>query len=191
MIKFTMKNDIKREAAKPSALSSGKIDKYEYLTGDEILPSDQSRIIEQAKFTYSPLSKTFEKQVKKIEEQGKKQIEILQIKTKVYRGLTNKDHCKSVCKEIFEKLVKERIDEVIELTDEINQNGLIYYFKGNISRKRFDDFTNGIKLFEKIRSGKMKLEEPKKLQNVFKSNVNEMSKGKFKSKEKENAVKKY
>ena len=63
-----------------------KYDKYEYLTGDEILPSDQSRIIEQAKFPYSPLSKTFEKQVKKIEEQGKKQIEILQIKTKVYRG---------------------------------------------------------------------------------------------------------
>ena len=86
MIKLTMKNDIKREAAKTSALSSGKIDKYEYLTGDEILPSDQSRIIEQAKFPYSPLSKTFEKQVKKIEEQGKKQIEILQIKTKVYRG---------------------------------------------------------------------------------------------------------
>ena len=86
MIKLTMKNDIKREAAKTSALSSGKIDKYEYLTGDEILPSDQSRIIEQAKFTYSPLSKTFEKQVKKIEEQGKKQIEILQIKTKFYRG---------------------------------------------------------------------------------------------------------
>ena len=84
MIKLTMKNDIKREAAKTSALSSGKIDKYEYLTGDEILPSDQSRIIEQAKFTYSPLSKTFEKQVKKMEE--KKQIEILQIKTKVYRG---------------------------------------------------------------------------------------------------------
>ena len=86
MIKLTMKNDIKREAAKTSALSSGKIDKYEYLTDDEILPSDQSRIIEQAKFTYSPLSKTFEKQVKKIEEQGKKQIEILQIKTKFYRG---------------------------------------------------------------------------------------------------------
>ena len=112
-------------------------------------------------------------------------------KQKFIEALTNKNHCKSVCKEIFEKLVKERIDEVIELTDEINQNGLIYYFKGNISRKRFDDFTNGIKLFEKIRSGKMKLEEPKKLQNVFKSNVNEMSKGKFKSKEKENAVKKY
>ena len=45
-----LKNDINREAAKISALSSGKIDKYEYLTGEEILPSDQSRIVEQAKF---------------------------------------------------------------------------------------------------------------------------------------------
>ena len=43
--------NINREAAKISALSSGKIDKYEYLTGEEILPSDESRIIEQAKFT--------------------------------------------------------------------------------------------------------------------------------------------
>ena len=33
--------DIKREAAKMSALSSGKNDKYEYLTGEEILPSNQ------------------------------------------------------------------------------------------------------------------------------------------------------
>ena len=46
---------INRAAAKISALSSGKIDKYECLTGKEILPSDQSRIIEQAKFTYCPV----------------------------------------------------------------------------------------------------------------------------------------
>ena len=56
--------DINREAAKISALSSGKIDKYEYLTGEEILPSNQQRIIKQAKFTYSPLGKAFEKEVK-------------------------------------------------------------------------------------------------------------------------------
>ena len=37
---------INREAAKVSALSSGKIDKYEYLTSEEILPFDQSRIID-------------------------------------------------------------------------------------------------------------------------------------------------
>ena len=67
--------DINREAAKISALSSGKIDKYEYLTGEEILPSNQQQIIEQAKFTYSRLEKTFEKQTKTIEDQGKKQID--------------------------------------------------------------------------------------------------------------------
>ena len=48
--------DINREAAKISALSSGNIDKYGYLTGEEILPSNQQQIIEQAKFTYSLFS---------------------------------------------------------------------------------------------------------------------------------------
>ena len=58
--------------SKISALSSGKTDKYEYLTGKEILPSNQQQIIEQAKFTYSPLGKAFEKQIKTIEDQGQK-----------------------------------------------------------------------------------------------------------------------
>ena len=49
--------DINREAAKISALSSGKLDKYEYLTGEEILPSNQQQIIQQAKLNYSPLEK--------------------------------------------------------------------------------------------------------------------------------------
>ena len=69
--------NIKREAAKISALSSGKIDKYGFFTGEEILPSDQSRIIEQAQFTYSPLGKAFEKQTKTTEEQGRKKLKRL------------------------------------------------------------------------------------------------------------------
>ena len=56
---------------------SGKIDKYEYLTSKEILPSDQSIIIGQAKFTHSPLGKAFEKQTKTIEDQAIKQVEAL------------------------------------------------------------------------------------------------------------------
>ena len=60
--------DVNREAAKISAVSSGKIDKYEYLTGEEILPSNQQQIIEQVTFTYSPLGKAFEKQTKTIED---------------------------------------------------------------------------------------------------------------------------
>ena len=49
--------NINREAAKISALSSGKIHKYEYLTGEDILPSNQQQVIEQARFTYSPSEK--------------------------------------------------------------------------------------------------------------------------------------
>ena len=70
--------DINREAAKISALSSNKIGKYEYLTGEKILPSNQKQIIEQAKYTYSPLGKAFEKQIKTIEDQGKKQVKALE-----------------------------------------------------------------------------------------------------------------
>ena len=60
--------NINREAAKLSALSSRKIGKCKYLTGEEILPSDQSRIIEQVKFTYFPLSEAFKKHIKAIED---------------------------------------------------------------------------------------------------------------------------
>ena len=49
--------NINREAAQISVLSSGKIDKYEYLTGEEILLSNQQQIIEQADVTYIPLGK--------------------------------------------------------------------------------------------------------------------------------------
>ena len=61
-----LQNDINREAAKVSALQSGIFDKNEFLTGDKILLFDQRRIIEQAKFTYSPLSKAFETQIKTV-----------------------------------------------------------------------------------------------------------------------------
>ena len=64
--------DINREAAKTLVLSSRKIDRYEYLTGEKILPSNQRQLIEQAKFTYSSLGKPFEKQIKTIEVQGEK-----------------------------------------------------------------------------------------------------------------------
>ena len=69
--------NINREAEKILTLSSGKIDKYEYLTGKDILPSNQQQIIEQAKFTYSPFGKAFDKQTKTIEDQEKKQIDAL------------------------------------------------------------------------------------------------------------------
>ena len=85
--------DINREAAKISALSSGKIHKYEYPTGEEILLSNQQQIIEQAKFLYSPLGKAFEKQIKTIEDQGQKQVEALKdLKTKEQKATEGKSN---------------------------------------------------------------------------------------------------
>ena len=58
---------------------------------------------------------------------------------------------KIIIKKIFEEL--KGFDEIEELTDEINQNDLTYYFKDNTARKRFDDFNigfnNGTELFGK------------------------------------------
>ena len=61
-------------------------------------------------------------------------------------ALTNKDDHKDNYKEIFEKLVKERLDERKKLIDELNQNDLTYYLKDNTARKRFNDFNNAIEL---------------------------------------------
>ena len=66
--------DINREEAKTSALLSGKIYKYKYLVGEEILSSDQRKVIEQAQFTYSPL--------RKLEENKQKQLKIKRKPTK-------------------------------------------------------------------------------------------------------------
>ena len=103
--------DINREAAKLSALSSGKIFKYEYLTSEEILTSNQRQILEQAKFTYYPLGKAFVKQTKTTEDQGGKQVDALkdlklkELKDKKMKAI--KDNKKQQVKS-DEKLLAER-----------------------------------------------------------------------------------
>ena len=124
--------DINREAAKISALSSGKIDKYEYLTGEEILPSNQQQIIQQAKFNYSPLGKAFEKQTKTIEDQGKKQVKAIQDKQIVNINKNDyKDDYKdklllSKEREIFKGIYNKRLDRIEELNNKIDYNSLEY-----------------------------------------------------------------
>ena len=112
--------DINRKSAKISVLSSGKVDKYEYLTGEEILLSIKKQIIEQAKFIYSPLGKAFEKQIKIIEEQRKRQIKAIknqgEIKTIKKYAYSDKDSpLISKQKERFNKLVDERLEEISNL----------------------------------------------------------------------------
>ena len=71
--------DINREAAETLSLLSGKIYKYEYLAGGEILPSNQSRMIEKANFSFYPLRKAFKKQIKTTESQGEKKMKVWKI----------------------------------------------------------------------------------------------------------------
>ena len=82
MIRLKIKNchHINNDAAKISALSSGKIYKYEYPTGEEILSPDQRRVIEQAKVAYSPLGEAFQKKTKtkSIQDPGEKQIKAIE-----------------------------------------------------------------------------------------------------------------
>ena len=74
--------------------------------------SNQRKIIEQAKFTYSLLGKAFEKQAKTIAEQGRKQIDAITNQSERLAALTNKDERKDNYKEIFEELVEKRFDEI-------------------------------------------------------------------------------
>ena len=105
-----LRYDVNREATKISALSSGKIRKYEYLTGEDILPSNLQQIIEQAKFTYSPLGKAFDKQIKTIEDQGKKQDDALRdLKSKEQtKPIEDKSNNQSKATIIFNDLINKR-----------------------------------------------------------------------------------
>ena len=75
----------------------------------------------------------------------------------------------------------------MKLTHEIDHYDLIY-FKNNTAAKDFNDFENGIELFRKIKSGEMMLENRKELQNIFKINLNKISKGRLKSEEQKSAL---
>ena len=127
---------INREAAKISALSSGKLDKYEYLTGEEILPSNQQQIIQQAKFTYSPLGKAFEKQTKTIEDQGKKQVVALETLNVPDKKLTSiKDFIPT--ENLNPEIINE-IKRIEEIEKNVDRNKMVY--KGTNKTYDFRNF---------------------------------------------------
>ena len=113
--------DINREAAKISALSSGKIDKYEYLTGEEILPSNQQQIIRQAKFNYSPLGKALEKQRKITEDQGEKQVNAL--KTSYKKLPSIKEFAPT---EKFNLEIINEIKRIEEIEKNVDRDKMVY-----------------------------------------------------------------
>ena len=117
--------NINIEAGKISTLLSGKIDKYEYLAGKEILPSDQSRTIEQANFTYSPLGKALEKQTKTIKDQGEKQVKA--IKNRIKRQITEQEPITDLfSKGLLSEEVIYELNKTKETEQKIDRDDLIY-----------------------------------------------------------------
>ena len=161
--------DINREAAKISALSPGKIDKYEYLTGEEILASNQQQIIQQAKFDYSPLGKALEKQIKTIEDQGKKQVKTIQDNEQI----VNKDDdykdklLLSREREIFKDIYSKRLDKLEELNNKINYNNLNYVVVGTGDKYSFDDLDDPLTLLDDIKKGEISMKKAIEQQHNF------------------------
>ena len=138
-----LKYDIHREAAKVSASSPGKIDKYEFLTGEERLPFDQNTIIEQAKFNYSPLGKAFEIEIKTIKDQDLKQVQAL----RALKLEENKEVIKSIegtsPKEMRANEIKNKIHEVKKWEEKIKREDL---------KCKTKNYTYDFQQYETIRS---------------------------------------
>ena len=171
--------DINREVAKISGISSGKIDKYEYLTGEEILPSNQQQIIEQTKFTYSFLGRAFEKQTKTIKDQGEKQIKAIQYNK---QPLISDDDYKNKLllskeREIFKDIYNKRLDKIEELNNRIDYNNLKYVVARSGEIFNFGVSEEPIALLNDIKKGKRSLEEAKNKQQNYLNYINVIRRG--------------
>ena len=104
-----------------------------YLTGEEILPSNQQEIIEQAKFTYSRLGKAFEKQTKTIENQGEKQIKAIQDKRpiKSIEKFTYDINDSPIVLKEKEILTEESFEKINNLDKRVDIDKLVFKYKGN------------------------------------------------------------
>ena len=161
--------DINREAAKISALSSGKLHKYEYLTGEDILPSNQQQIIEQTKFTYSPLGKAFDKQIKTIEDQGKKQVDALN----TLKSNNNKLEIKN--EDIIPESAfasdesRKELNKIKEIEKNVDREKLIY--KANKHTYDFRKFSTIRTFGESIYNGQTTLKEADESQSDLLSEI--------------------
>ena len=157
--------NINREATKIFALSSGKIDKHEYLTGEEILPSNQQQVIEQTKFTYSPLGKAFEKKTKK--KNKNKQVDALKdLGLKAIKGESNNNN-QLINNDIYNKILEKRLNEILKIREEIDYKYLVYNFKGNTPSIKFTLFEGPMHTYYQVKNGKKALQQAEEQQKQF------------------------
>ena len=134
-------------------------------------------MIEQAKFTYSSLGKAFEKQIKTIEDQGKTQIEALEIlKPKETKLMEEKPY-------EYSSYFLNGLAKIRESNEPLDYNDLIYYYKGNSAPTTFIEYKGHI--FKRIHNGDISLEDIEKEQIKFKRNLTNIKQGNPKNRSKE------
>ena len=154
--------DINREAAKISALSSGKLHKYEYLNGKDILPSNQQQMIEQTKFTYSPLGKAFDKEIKIIEDQGKKVDALEKLKPKEETKPTkDTPNNQSKAATIFNEIFNKRKELMNKLCDSVDCNNLKFEHVSRAKDVSFYEYRDSKELFNAIKNSQIGFSEAK------------------------------
>ena len=130
------------------------------------MPSNQQQIIEQAKFTYSPLGKAFEKQTKTIEDQEKKQIDALaDLKPKEIKPRETKPN-------EYGDYFLNGLAEITESYEPVDFNYLIYNFKElRIPSVSFSKFKGRMHIFKSIHKGCTTLEDIEKEQIELKRDL--------------------
>ena len=167
--------DANRESAKISSLSSGKIHKHEYLTGEDILPSSNQQIFEHARFTYSPLGKAFDKQIKAVEDQGKKQVDALNtLKSNNYKKLEIKNENITPKRAFANDEAKEEFNKIKIIEKNVDREKMVF----DADKYRYDFRTfKTIRTFGKdIYEGKITLEEADKEQSYLADEIDKFIK---------------
>ena len=140
------------------------------------MPSNQQQIIKQAKFTYSPLGKAFEKQTKTIKDQGEKQIKAIQDKSPIksiekFTYDINDSPIVLNKKEIYNKLTEKSFEKINNLEKSVDIDQLVFKYKGNTPEEDFSKFDNALDLINEIRDGEISLNEAKSEQAKLNSSM--------------------
>ena len=169
-----IRHDLGQESAKISALKSGDIDKYEYLTGQEVIPTGQVADLAHAKFEYSPLGKAFEKQVKTIKEQGEKQVKAIENTQQMVPIQNNPKPRLPFPQEQMTENVKAAWKRTLEDEKEIDKNNPVW------KSKKIDNFAQyslPTTLVYKIGSGNESFEKAGKQQTEMVEMYNTLIRG--------------
>ena len=144
---------------------------------------NQQQIIQQAKFNYSPLGKDFEKQIKTIDNQGKKQVKAIQDNKQLVNININKDVdyknklLLSKEREIFKDIYNKRLDKIEELNNKIDYDNLKYVAVNSRTSYNFSELADPLTFLNEIRKGETSLEEAKNIQQSYLNYLNIIRKG--------------